>query len=289
MLSLPEESCVSDPLPASPALPLTRGRIAFPKLVRRLRVSEAPQSPPREGESASGSSASAGGRSHTVVTGACALGIALCLKALYSRAGATELLWILAPSAWLARFVGGIDLVYEQGAGFISHTHHLVVGPACAGVNFLIIAFLCLYFSFARHFSSKVRWLVYSLLISFGATISANSLRIFVTAHLWDADIYSGLMTQEQMHRLAGTVIYYLSLLALYFAVESRLRARGPGSSPLFWYLSISLGVPLAVRVLAGGSPGFAEHAAWVVAAVLVLTLIKALSSTLRNRIHLRP
>lgn len=52
--------------------------------------------------------------------GACALAIAFGLKAFYSRAGATELLWILAPSAWLARFVGGIDLAYEQGAGFIS-------------------------------------------------------------------------------------------------------------------------------------------------------------------------
>ena len=70
---------------------------------------------------------------------------------------------------------GGIDLVYEQGAGFISHTHHLVVGPACAGMNFLVICFLCLYFSFSRHFSSKVRWLSYSLLISFAATVAAKS------------------------------------------------------------------------------------------------------------------
>src|SRR5262247_1434782 len=91
----------------------------------------------------------------SVAAGACALGVALGLKAFYSRAGATELLWILAPSAWVARFLGGIDLVYEQGAGFISHTHHMVVGPACAGVNFLVICFLCLYFSFAQHFSNK--------------------------------------------------------------------------------------------------------------------------------------
>jgi hypothetical protein len=62
-----------------------------------------------------------------------AVGLAFSLKAYYSRAGADELLWVLAPSAWLAQFVGGIDLVYEQGAGFISHTHHMVVGPAGAG------------------------------------------------------------------------------------------------------------------------------------------------------------
>src|SRR4029077_11852105 len=117
-----------------------------------------------------------------------ALSLAFGLKAFYSRAGADELLWVLAPSAWLARLVGGVDLVYEHGAGFISHAHRLVVGPACAGVNFLVICFLCVYFSFAR-FKSRPRWFMYSLLIAFGGTIVANGLRIVVSAHLWDADI----------------------------------------------------------------------------------------------------
>jgi len=89
-------------------------------------------------------------------TGGCALVVALALKDFYSRAGATDLLWILAPSAWLARFVGSIDLVYEQGAGYISHAHHMVVGPACAGVNFLIIGF-CASTSHSRNTSPASR------------------------------------------------------------------------------------------------------------------------------------
>src|SRR5262249_240830 len=223
------------------------------------------------------------------ITGLCALGIALGLKAFYSRAGAGELLWILAPSAWLARFVGGIDLVYEQGAGFISHAHHLVVGSACAGVNFLIICFLCLYFSFARQFSSKPRWLVYSLLISFAATVAANGLRIVVSAHLWDADIYGQWITPERMHRVAGTGIYYASLLALYFAVASCVGAHATTTWPLFWYMSVSLGVPLVGRMFSQGAPGFVAHAAWVLAVAVFLTGVKVLPSVLGNRIHLRP
>jgi len=222
----------------------------------------------------------------SLVAGTCAAGIALGLKFFYSRAGATELLWILAPSSWLAKFVGGVDLVYEQGAGFISHTHHLVVGPACAGVNFLIICFLCLYFSFARHFLSRMRWLGSSLLISFGATVAANSLRIFATAHLWNADIYVEWITRPQMHRLAGTVIYYTSLLALYLAVESRIGVRTAGAAPLLWYLGISLGIPLAGRALSEGAPEYAEHAIWVLAVALLINVVKALPSALRNRIN---
>lgn len=227
----------------------------------------------------------------SLVAGAAALCLAFGVKAFYSRAGADELLWVLAPSAWLARTVGGVDLVYEHGAGFISHAHRLVVGPACAGVNFLVICFLCLYFSFAPRATSQARWFVYSLLISFGGTVAANGLRIFVSAHLWNADIYGGWMTPELVHRLAGIGIYYASLLTLYFVVESRVGARAPRIAPLLWYVGISLGVPLAGRLVAGGAPGFAGHAAWVIGVALVLTLatgLTGLPSALRNRIHCR-
>jgi exosortase K len=224
----------------------------------------------------------------SLIAGVGALSLAFGVKAFYSHAGADELLWVLAPSAWLARFVGGVDLVYEHGAGFISHAHRLVVGPACAGVNFLVICFLCLYFSFAQRFTGRTRWFVFSLLISYGATVAANGLRIFVSAHLWDADIYGGWMTPERAHRLAGVAIYYASLLTLYCVVASIVGTRDGRVAPLFWYLGVSLGVPLAGRLLAGGTSGLAGHAAWVAGVALALTLAAALPSALRNRIHCR-
>jgi exosortase K len=222
------------------------------------------------------------------IVGCFAIGLALGIKGFYSQAGADELLWVLAPSAWLARFLGGIDLVYEHGAGFISHAHHMVVGPPCAGVNFLVICFLCLYFSFARHFPAKARWFLIAVLISFGGTIAANSLRIFVSAHFWNADFYRAWLTQEDMHRFTGITIYYASLLALYMAVESRIGTGAAKIAPLAWYLGISLGLPLTGRIVAGGAPGFAGHAVWVVGVALLLTLDKALPSAVRNRIHFR-
>ena len=218
---------------------------------------------------------------------ACAVALAVCVKVFYSRAGADELLWILAPSVWLARFVGGIDLVYESGAGFISHAHHLVVGPACAGINFLVICFLTVYFSFARNFPGRGRWLLSSAAISLGAAIAANGLRIFVSAHLWNADIYGAWITPDRVHRLAGTAIYYGSLAALYLAVEAWLGVRSHHTgraAPLLWYLGVSLGVPVAGRIVAGGSLDFVEHAAWVSGTALVLTLVMFLPA-LRNRV----
>ena len=89
------------------------------------------------------------------------------------------------------------------------------------------------------------------------------------------------------MHRLAGAGIYYASLLALYFVVESAIGARAPRTAPLLWYVGISLGVPLVGRLVAGGSPGFVGHAVWVIGIASLLTLLKVLPPMLGNRIHL--
>ena len=44
----------------------------------------------------------------------------------------TSCSWVLGPSAFVAE-LAGVELVPEPGAGFISRSAHMVVGPACAG------------------------------------------------------------------------------------------------------------------------------------------------------------
>lgn len=219
-------------------------------------------------------------------THACAVAIALGLKAFYSGADTESLLWILGPSAWLAQWLGGIDFTYEQGAGFVSHQHRLIVGPSCAGVNFFVIALLGSYFSFAGRRPSAARWLAQSVLIAYSATVLANGLRIVVVAHLWNATFYDGVLSHEDMHRLAGASVYYTSLLAVYFVLERWVRARVAISAPLWWYLGVSLGLPLAGRLVGGNPPAFAVHATWVGGVAMLLTLVRALPWTRRNQLQ---
>lgn len=225
----------------------------------------------------------------SLVTGASAIGLAVAAKAFYSTAGTGELLWILAPSAWLARLVGGIDLVYEPGAGFISHEHRLIVGPACAGINFLVICFLALYFSFASRHGSRTPWLASSVAIALSATVVANALRIVVSAHLWSASFHRPWLTPEEMHRAAGTVIYYGSLAALWASVDSWTRA-GPRSAtaltPWCWYVGVSLGVPLAHRLYSGGPTGFSQHAVQVLGVATATTLTMLCASAVLSAIR---
>ncbi|HEX6283900.1 MAG TPA: exosortase K, partial [Pyrinomonadaceae bacterium] len=69
---------------------------------------------------------------------------ALWLKFYYSTATADDLLWILAPTTALVELLSGRQFEFESYAGYMSSDHRFVIAVPCAGVNFLITAFLML-------------------------------------------------------------------------------------------------------------------------------------------------
>ncbi len=220
------------------------------------------------------------------------------LKLAYSKAGAAELEWVLGPSSMLAR-LGGIPLAKEAGAGWISHEPRMVVGAACAGVNFLVVCWLALYFSVQRHFANargKLGLLVLCLAGAYLATISTNGLRILLAARLYDADIYAGWLTPGRVHRALGVVLYCSTLFGLCRAAEwaTRMAAardvaaasrKRPSLAPFYWYLAVAIGVPLANRSFVRDPGHFLEHAAMTVAVGLaVFGAFRALADRLSSR-----
>jgi exosortase K len=202
---------------------------------------------------------------------------ALGVKAFYSHAGASELAFILAPSCWLAAHVGGIDLVAEDGAGFISHAHRMVVGPACAGMNFFIIAFLAVFLSRRlAGFRDGIRAFPIAIVVAYVATILTNGLRIILAAHLFQLG-GAGWFTPERIHRLAGVVIYCVALVLL-------CRAMAPGRRSLIIPIACYMGMAIGLPFLNGAARNrlFVEHAL-VVTAVSLLVLAVAHAATARR------
>jgi exosortase K len=192
------------------------------------------------------------------------------LKLAYSRAGADELAWVLTPSAGIAQ-LAGVTLVPEPGAGFISRSAHMVVGPACAGVNFLLASWLALYACLQSR-AARLRGMLALSVLCFGAaylaTVAVNGLRITLAAQLFSLDIYGALWTKARVHRLLGVVLYAAGLCALCLAAE-RLRTRAAQplraaralAIALTVYLGVTLGIPLAHRVFLRNPAHFGEHA----------------------------
>jgi exosortase K len=229
--------------------------------------------------------------------------VAYGLKAFFSGANADDLRWVLAPTCWLAGGITGTAFTDEAGAGFISHADHIVVGPACAGLNFLIVCFAALFFSFARRLRrpwERVAWLLASLALAYTATIATNALRVALAVHLFQLNIYGELLTPVRLHRLMGTVLYCASLVALHRLVENRFAAqpsygdsflarrhRAPlRLSPFIWYVGVAIVIPLGRRSPRGLDGRFAEHAATVVGTVLLLAGLAVVARTLADRLQ---
>jgi exosortase K len=228
-----------------------------------------------------------------------ALLIAFGLKYHYSRAGSDDLVWILGPTAELVEQIGEIPFESEAGAGFVNHQLRVIIAPACAGVNFLIIAFCTAVFSGLHYFKrirSKIAWLTISALSAYLLTIPVNALRILLSIYVYDADIYSGWLTAQRVHRLEGVVIYFFFLCLFYRimmkATHHYLRTSakkrsigiqrnltlsidnhwvGAGLIPLFWYSLITLGIPLINAAYRKNGFRFIEHSGMVICGCLMV------------------
>src|SRR5215216_739742 len=69
---------------------------------------------------------------------------ALALKIHYAIAPADDLRWILAPTTALVELLSGKSFEFESYTGYMSSDHTFVIAVPCAGVNFLITAFVML-------------------------------------------------------------------------------------------------------------------------------------------------
>lgn len=224
---------------------------------------------------------------------------ALGLKYHYSTATAEDLGWILTPIARLVTLLSGINFHWDLHAGYVSHSHGVVIAPACAGINFLIICFATIFFTFITCLNGKLAkcsWLGVSLAAAYLVTLCANTIRIIISIYLYRAPIYGGWATPARVHELAGTLIYVSFLVAIFLAMERMMRLfkRAALSEPMIttpraeyflptvlavqvpiaWYVLITIFVPLLNGAARRNGSMFAEHAALVMVTVLFVFLV---------------
>ena len=104
---------------------------------------------------------------------------ALALKQYYSTATANELRWILAPTTVLVELLSGRSFEFESYTGYMSSDHRFVIAVPCAGVNFLIMAFVMLSVRQlwrGRFESVSWRFLPITMAVAYVATVIANGI-----------------------------------------------------------------------------------------------------------------
>lgn len=245
-----------------------------------------------------------------------ALLVAAGLKYHYSHARSDDLAWILGPTAGLVEHLSGITFEKEAHAGYVSRTQRIIIAPACAGVNFFIIAFCMAVFSGIAAIEPKrlkLLWLCASLLSAYVLTLLVNALRIIFAIYFYDLDIYTEWITPERTHRLEGTLIYFFFLCLFYRIIKKgivcyrgwaaakqniaiggllnqyrRLRWAFAALIPLFWYALITLVIPLLNGAWRENGARFVEHSGMVIGGCLIVLALIFLIQRGWQRIDIR-
>jgi exosortase K len=190
-----------------------------------------------------------------------ALAMMFALKSHYSAASADQLRWMLDPVAWLVGIGDGQDYYWKAGAGYIRWDQRITIAPACAGINYLIMAFGLTVAAFLHRrptTAGRAAWLFLSGLGAYVLTVAVNALRILAAIALYDHEVAWGWLTPERLHILAGTIVYFTALI-LYYRGLHRIMGRtyGTGESrswmppdwlPWAWYLLGTIAVPTLHR-----------------------------------------
>lgn len=205
---------------------------------------------------------------------------AYALKLYYSTASANQLRWILAPTTALVELTSGTAFEFESHAGYINTDRSFLIAPSCAGVNFLIAAFLMLSIKKLLSARSKsVGWafIPAALMLAYVSTLVANTARISLALQIKRMPAEISWLNPDQIHRFEGVFIYFGFLLLLFALSERRSSATTSGLlrqylMPLFAYYATALAVPLANGAYRQGRE-FWEHSLFVLLIPLLLIL----------------
>src|SRR5215510_3107916 len=213
---------------------------------------------------------------------------ALALKQYYSTATANELRWILAPTTALVELLSDRSFAFESYTGYMSSDHRFVIALPCAGVNFLITAFLML--GLRRLWRDRLQGVSWSFLpltaaLAYVTTVIANTTRIWVALEIQRRSVDVDGLSGNQLHRLEGIVIYFGFLLWL-FMLSERMEAAKTRTTllfPLGIYYAPTLGIPLLNGSYRQGMP-FWEHFVFVVIVPLAVWAMFFVGAALRGR-----
>lgn len=156
--------------------------------------------------------------------------VAFALKWQSRHAVPQDIDWLLGPTACLVQEISGREFVAEQGIGYIDRDLGFVIAPECAGLNFLIAAFLTCVIGFASRSSSvrsRVFFLVVSAAIAFPVTLGANTVRILIAIAIHRRQVTLAWCLPADLHRIDGIVVFFGALCLLHLTLQACM----PGDS----------------------------------------------------------
>lgn len=149
--------------------------------------------------------------------------IVVIIKLFYRNAGSSSLNFILAPVTKIVETFTGISFYYMPDGGYLSLDGAIEIGAGCAGINFLVILFCTLIFSFIGQFCGTIKksavfpvFLIFSYII----TIIVNTFRIVTSISISKFnEAWLGL-DNVLLHKITGALVYFFFLALCYIGMS---------------------------------------------------------------------
>jgi len=148
-----------------------------------------------------------------------ALGVGWRVKEFYSQAKPSDLLWVLTPTTHLIEWLTGAHFEFEAQRGFLCRDLRYEIVPACAGVNFMVVAFVSLVAGLVHTRSSaagRLGWFALAAGAAYATTLLANASRIAIAMAMHQAGTSLGPLTGDRLHCATGAFVYLLFLGTLF-------------------------------------------------------------------------
>lgn len=158
---------------------------------------------------------------------ATALVIVLLLKLFYDKADNNQMLFILKPLSRIVSSFYNTAFSFDASIGFFSKQLGIAINHSCAGINYLLIIFSMLSFSFIHLLKTvrgKMLYFTFLFPISFVLSLLINSFRIIVSIMMQKADFFDEIVSDGVLHNLTGMLVFICFLLIINYVFSTILK-----------------------------------------------------------------
>ena len=123
---------------------------------------------------------------------------------------------VLYPYSFVVQCFYPIQLVFQEGIGYMATDGSFIINRGCLGHTFMIMVFVVIYFGFYSHKpkGKHLRWMLKCVILAVGLGYVINSIRILASIP------FIGFRYFGMIHSGIGTIIYVVTLTILYMLLK---------------------------------------------------------------------
>lgn len=152
------------------------------------------------------------------------------IKIIYQYGDLKDLMFILKPVTLGVQTFLGNPFHYYEGIGFVNRNLGINIGKECSGINFLMMIFSILVFSFMNKIENKKNKLFFLFIVLFSSymiTIFANASRIVGIFLIMNRADFSDFIYERLLHQSIGILFYFTYFMIMYFIFYKMIKKWG--------------------------------------------------------------